>query len=81
MNRVLTALALSGMLVSAPAFAKTVHKSSSVTKSVAGDKAGETKPAEGTTPDTAKKAKGKKKPKSDDAAPAPTAPKEGAPTK
>jgi hypothetical protein len=90
MNRVLTALALSGMFVAAPAFAKTMHKSSSVAKSVAGDKAGETKsgdtkpadakPADGTATDSAKPAKTKKSKKKGGETPAP-APTEGAPSK
>ena len=86
MNRVLTALALSGMFVAAPAFARTVHKSKpTVAKSVAGDKAGETKPAEtkpaeGTATDAkpAKTKKSKKKAGGETPAPAPT---EGAPSK
>jgi hypothetical protein len=54
MNRIMTALALSGMLIAAPAFAKTKTAS---TKSVAtaGDKGSDTK-AEGST-DAAKPAK------------------------
>jgi hypothetical protein len=68
MNRIITALALSGMFVAAPAFAKTVqHKSSTVAS--AGDKAaaGETKTTETKTEtasgDAAKPAKKTKKSK------------------
>jgi hypothetical protein len=66
MNRIMTALALSGMLIGAPAFAKT--KTSS-TKSVAtaGDKGSDTK-AEGST-DTAKPAKKPSKKSKKSAAP------------
>src|SRR5947209_4153685 len=64
MNRIITALALSGLFVAAPAFAKT-HSSKPVAsagdKAVAGDKAaGETKTetkTEGSTDATAKPAK------------------------
>jgi len=65
MNRIITALALSGLFVAAPAFAKThVNKpvASAGDKAAAGDKAsGETKP-EGST-ETAKPAKKTKKTK------------------
>jgi len=70
MNRIITALALSGLFVAAPAFAKT-HSSKPVAsagdKAVAGDKAaGETKTetkTEGSTDATAKPAKKVKKSK------------------
>jgi hypothetical protein len=66
MNRMLTALALSGLFVAAPAFAKTTHQGrrpAAVAKSAAG---------EGTTtkPTKTKKAKHVKKAKKAEAAPA-----------
>ena len=65
MNRIITALALSGLFVAAPAFAKThVNKpvASAGDKAAAGDKASDTK-AEGSTDATAKPAKKTKKSK------------------
>lgn len=75
MNRIITALALSGMFVAAPAFAKTVHHKSTVAtagdKAAVGDKAAgsetkttETKTTETASPDaSAKPAKKSKKSK------------------
>jgi hypothetical protein len=83
MNRVLTALALSGLFVAAPAFGKTSQR---VAKApVAGDKSTDTKPADGSTAapagdSAAKPVKAKKSKKSKTAEPA-AAPTEGAPSK
>ena len=85
MNRIMTALALSGLFVAAPAFAKTTHQgrrpaavAKSNGKAVAGDKAtgekGEMKTegsegAETAKPTKTKKAKHTKKAKKTEAAP------------
>jgi hypothetical protein len=89
MNRMMTALALSGMLVAAPAFARVHHSSGktvSVAKSVSGDKAasgekaGETKTETGSdaaakpAKKTKKSKKAEKTEKTEGAAPAGEAP-------
>lgn len=60
MNRIMTAFALTGLLVGAPAFAKSVHhqgRKPVVSKPVAGDKAGEKAPAGETKSETSTETK------------------------